>query len=210
MSGRTRSVVLAGACSLAVAVAVVAGAGSAGQPAGAAEVAVPLATTVDPADAQTFAVLDRAVSMQDAVPAVEDDGLTGGSFTQDFGANLGLARAVAGLPAGAAWVVPGNGSVCLIADASYGSTAAPDGGAMCSADATAAGGYLEFTTGHMGTDSSVAGLVPNGVDAVQIQLADGSQQSVAVHDNVYLASLSEDLVAVSFTLPDGQAVEVTN
>ncbi|MGA2471494.1 MAG: hypothetical protein ABSG64_12510 [Solirubrobacteraceae bacterium] len=201
---------VAGLCIVVSGGSVALGAGAAGSAPTAYPASVPLASAVDTADANTFAVLDVGVGSQDAVPATETEGLAAGGFTQMFGGNLSLARQATGFQAGGAWVVPGDGAVCLIADPKYGTADQPDGAAMCSADAGAAGGYLEFTTGTLGTDTSVAGLVPNGVGSVQLQLADGSLETLPVHDNVYMSTLSENLSAVTFVLPTGQTVDLTS
>jgi hypothetical protein len=117
--------------------------------------------TVDGTDAATFSLLDRPLSASDAVPAIESGEVKGTPFVGSFGANLALSREATGFSTGGAWVVPGDGSVCLIADPSYSpgvsSAAGLSGGATCQFDADAVSGQLTLTGATMhdlGTSSS--------------------------------------------------------
>jgi hypothetical protein len=171
-----------------------------------------IATAVDATDANTFAVLARPTGAGDAVPSVETQGLTSGSFTSYFGANLLLARRASGFANGGAWVVPGNSAVCLIADPAYANgvtDASLAGAAACASDSRAASGGLEFTAGSIRDAGvqTIAGLVPNGVDAVTVHLAGGSVISETVHDNVYMGTVVGDVSSVTYTY-EGAAVSV--
>jgi hypothetical protein len=166
----------------------------------------PLATSVEPADQSAFGILRRAVAPSDAVPASASATLGADGFAGMFGANLALAREVTGLGAlGLAWVVPGDGSICLIDEGNVAGIDDAFGGSACEADAGATTGQLEtvaFSANAPGT-LLVAGVVPDGVTSVQLDLASGGADSVTVHDNVYMAEVQGAAPAVEFTAPGG-------
>lgn len=172
-----------------------------------------VAQTVDAADASSFGVLARPVAASDSVPSIESAGLGDGSFAGVFGGNLALARQASGFDAGGAWVVPGAGSVCLIADPTYTAgvttTAHLLGGAVCAGDRAAIAGEMEFT-GYAATKNpghtTIAGLVSDGVMAVSVSLKDGTVQTLPVHDNVYMANLNGTPAAIAFVNGNGTRV----
>jgi hypothetical protein len=167
--------------------------------------------TVDGTDAATFSLLDRPLSASDAVPAIESGEVKGTPFVGSFGANLALSREATGFSTGGAWVVPGDGSVCLIADPSYSpgvsSAAGLSGGATCQFDADAVSGQLTLTgaTMHDPGHFQLAGLVPNGVATVAVTEATGATVVLPVHDNVYMADLTQPAASVTF-VAGGQTV----
>jgi hypothetical protein len=132
----------------------------------------PLATVVPPAQAAAFAILRRPAGAADAVPP----SLLPAQLVGVYGADATLARRIGGSSAAlAAWVVPGNGSLCLVADS----------GSVCGPDAALITHGLYMESGGAGTPGtqSVVGLVPDGVDAVTLTLADGSRRLVDVVAN---------------------------
>jgi hypothetical protein len=167
----------------------------------------PLASTVDPADQAAFGILRRAVSAGDAVSAAQAQAASSDSFSGMFGANVALARRANGLGAlGDAWVVPGDGSICLIAEGNVGAVDDALGGAACEADAGATVGQLEMVAASEGAPGTllVVGVVPDGVASVSLTLADGTTQTLSVNDNVYMAEVQGGASPeVDFAGPDG-------
>jgi hypothetical protein len=170
----------------------------------------PLATAPDATARAMFGVL-RQASASPLPPSVTA-GLSGGVFTGIYGANLALARQATGLAPGAAWVVPGDGSVCLIAASTTETSGAPVdetlGGASCGDDTDAASGNVQFVGGSrkFPGEQYVAGLVPDGVDTVTISTANGTIDTVPVNDNVYMDTVAGAVSTVTFSGPNGQVV----
>jgi hypothetical protein len=156
-----------------------------------------LANGADARDLSAFAILRRPPAESDQIPAQSPVALSGAS-----GANLGLARRAQGLGEGRAWVVPGNGTVCLIAEWPQRHT----GGANCVPDAAALAGQL---VGASGTASApgiefIAGLVPDGVGAVTLHLRGRAVTSAPVHEGVYMIALAGSASSITYAGPHGQ------
>jgi len=75
-----------------------------------------LATSPSSSDLASLGILRRAHTSADQLPSDLADQVAQGAFTGSFGANVSLARRASGLSSGAAWVVPGDGSECLVAN----------------------------------------------------------------------------------------------
>jgi hypothetical protein len=153
------------------------------------------AQTIAPDQSAGLAILRRPRDASDVMPAAMVAGLTV-SPADANGPNPALSRRAQGLTDGAAWVVPGDGMICLVTD----------GGGTCQPDASVADGKWPVMTGGSSKApgmTAVAGLVPDGVDQVVLTLGDGSTQTIAVHENVYLATVHGGLRSVSYTGPDG-------
>lgn len=139
------------------------------------------------------------------------------------GVNPALSRQAAGIPSGSAWVLPGNGKICLIAENAQGlamtakemspgsTTLQPvgripgaNGATGCTDDATAATGWSAGASESGDAPGLVytAGLVPDGVHQVTIHTASGAI-SVPVHENVYVAEVIGWPSTVSFKGPAG-------
>jgi hypothetical protein len=155
-----------------------------------------IASAPDPADLASFGILRRPQAAEDQVPLGLPVALSGAS-----GANLQLARRAPSHGDGQAWVVPGRGSMCLISSW----PAEHSGGANCVPDAAARGGELvtESASGSAPGSEFIAGLVPDGVGTVTVQLAGGATLTLTVRENVYIAAISGDVAAVSFVGPRG-------
>ena len=155
-----------------------------------------LATMPDRADRAAFAILRRAPTAADQIPLPTPIALSGAS-----GANLGQARRAAGSGGAQAWVVPGRGSVCLIAAW----PAQHAGGAGCVPDATATAGelVLESASRLAPGREFIAGLVPDRVSSVTVTLAGGGQRTAPVRENVYLLAIAGSAEAVTFEGPHG-------
>lgn len=134
-----------------------------------------LAPVVPPKQAAAFAILRRSATATDALPV----SMLPEPFVRMYGANPALARRVQGLPQGVeAWLVPGNGSLCVVTS----------GGASCGRDAALDKYGLAIESGSGSGPQSIAGVVPDGVRSVTITLANGSQQDANVVDNGYAAT----------------------
>jgi hypothetical protein len=156
-----------------------------------------LANGADSRDLAAFAILRRQQSESDQIPTQSPVALSGAS-----GANLGLARRAQGLGEDRAWVVPGKGTVCLIAEWPRRHA----GGANCVPDAAAAAGAL---VGASGTASApgiefIAGLVPDGVQTVSFHLRGRGVTSAAVREGVYMIALAGSASSVTYAGPHGQ------
>jgi len=156
-----------------------------------------LASGADARDLASFAILRRPQTEADQIPSQSPVALSGAS-----GANLGLARRAQGLSEGRAWVVPGLGTLCLIADWPE----RHSGGANCVPDSAAAAGQL---AGSSGTASApgiefIAGLAPDGVREVTLHLRGSAVTIVPVHENVYLIALAGAATSITFAGPHGQ------
>jgi hypothetical protein len=156
---------------------------------------------VDAAEASAFGVMRRPLASSDVVPI---DQLI--SFSASSGANPSLARRVLpgapqGQVSGAAWLVPGDGKVCLI---SISRSSRALGGAGCLIDEAAITGKLivESTSTEAGGGALVAGLVPDGVPTVTLT-SGGRTWSVPVKENVYMAEVSGWVSNASFVGPAG-------
>jgi hypothetical protein len=152
-----------------------------------------LASVVPTRQAAAFAILRRPATASDALPA----SILPEQFVRIYGANAALARRVQGLPQGVeAWLVPGNGSLCLVAN----------GGVSCGPDATLIKYGLAVESGSGSGPQSVTGVVPDGVTSVTITLANGSQQDATVVDNGYAATAdgSSSITRFALRTPAGQ------
>jgi hypothetical protein len=158
----------------------------------------PAATADQSAD---LAILRRPRVASDALPGSPS------SWTNDpadgsSGANPALSRSAQGLPAGAAWLIPGDGMICF--DARF---PIAGGGGTCQDDATVdTGRVLIFGYNQSAPNLlGLAGIVPDGVGTVTVTAPDGTTQSVTVHENVYLAEipLQPGTFSVAFNGPNG-------
>jgi hypothetical protein len=152
-----------------------------------------LVSVVPPPQAAAFAILRRPATASDALPA----SMLPDQFIHIYGANPDLARRVQGLPQGAeAWLVPGNGSLCLVTN----------GGASCGPDATLIKYGLAVESGARSEAQSVTGVVPDGVTSVTMTLANGSQQDTPAVDNGYAATADgpSPIARLALNTPAGQ------
>lgn len=185
------TVVLAGATTVGIALATSDSSNSAPPESGA-----PYATSPDAVAEHDFGILRRDQNGEDAIPAAASVMFSGAS-----GANEHLARRAKGFSEGEAWVVPGRGSVCLIADW----PAAHNGGATCASDEPAIDGRLvsESSNRHSPGAVFVAGLVPDGISRVTVNLANGGSQAADVHENVYMIKTEGSVASVTVSTPSG-------
>jgi hypothetical protein len=165
-------------------------------------------TAITAAQSADLAILRRPRVATDTLPGSPsswtDDPADGSS-----GANPALSRSAQGLPAGAAWLIPGDGMICF--DARF---PIPGGGGTCQDNATVnAGRMMIFGSNQLAPDMlGIAGVVPDGVDSVTVTAPDGSTQSIPIHENVYLAEIHSQpgTFSVSFTGPNGPVTLTAN
>lgn len=98
------------------------------------------------------------------------------------------------------WVAPkDDGSQCLLVylptDQTLGST--------CAFPVQAVAGQFLITMSRTGTDAEIYGLMPDGVDTVTVTLADGSDATLPVVENAYMAQFDQPTVSLSWTDADG-------
>ncbi|HEY4895887.1 MAG TPA: hypothetical protein VII01_07335 [Solirubrobacteraceae bacterium] len=162
-------------------------------------------------------ILRRPRGPADALPATPAASVTQSPMAAS-GVNLSLSRRVSGIGSGAAWVIPGNNTICLIADnaqalamaSRYPSATSRVPGASgvtsCAPTSSAAKGWSAGTSGTSESRTTVftAGIVPDGVNSVTISVDGGQPILLPVHENVYAAEVQGWPSLVSFTTPAGQ------
>ena len=154
------------------------------------------AASIEPALAAGVALMRRAQTEADAIPASLPV-----VFSQASGANLALARRVADGEGAEAWIVPGNGSTCILAQVRQYRI----GGAVCTTTAAALAGELnvQSASAQLPGAELVAGMTPDGVESVTMSLADGSTVSAPVRENIYLALIHGAVDSMSAAGPQG-------
>ncbi len=156
---------------------------------------------IPPEQSADLGILRRPRVASDALSAQQISELTN-SPTAANGPNPALSRQAQGLTDGSAWVIPGDGMICFEYDAT---PVGGGGGGTCQPDTAITNSDWPVMTGGSGPGSptSVAGLVPDGVSQVALKLGDGSTMTVAVHENVYLATVHGGVASVTYTGPNG-------
>jgi hypothetical protein len=156
-----------------------------------------LATTPSAADVRTFALLRRPRGEGDEIPQSMPIALSGAS-----GANLDLSRRAAGAGEQGVWVIPGRGSLCVLA--SWPARGA--GGATCVPERDALAGQLfVVAAGERAPGTTfIAGLLPDGVTAVTVHLTSGGSLRVPVRANVYRAAIGAATGSISYAGPRGE------
>jgi len=184
---------------------------------------VPPAAAITPAQGADLGILRRPRVASDALLPWDAFSATHTPMAAN-GVNPSLSRRAEGFPSGAAWVIPGNGTICLIADNAQGlemvseqlapgsTTPSPApripgaGGATgCTTDSSAAKGWSAGTSGTRESPGMIftAGIVPDGVAAVTVSVTGRGSLSLPVHENVYMAEVHGWPSSVSFTGPAG-------
>ncbi|MDO8186298.1 hypothetical protein Q5424_14380 [Conexibacter sp. JD483] len=123
-----------------------------------------------------------------------------------------LARAGAGAtgdevpeqPDTTVWVVPNqDGSQCLLVYQATDQSL----GYNCAYPSDAVSARMVMTVSRTGQDAEIYGVVPDGVDSVTVELADGSTVDLPVTDNGYMAQFDQPTASISFV--DGNGDEQT-
>jgi hypothetical protein len=202
---RRRALLLAGLSLILAATGGVALAGAGTSPAGTGAAVPPAseappASAVEPALLDAFALMRRGQTQADVIPASVQP-----AFSQASGANPALARRVSDGAGTEAWLVPGNGSACILARA----PAYAIGGAVCVPTASARAGELDVqgASSQLPGGELVAGVVPDGVESVTLHLADGSSLEAPVREGVYLALVRGAVTSIAASGP-GVAIAV--
>lgn len=155
---------------------------------------------IAPDQLSQLGIFRRPRVASDVLPAAEAQALTN-SPSAASGVNVELSRSAQGLTTGVAWLIPGDGMICF----AYGDSPV-GGGGTCQPDAVVTAGQLVETSGGSTVPGTtvVAGVVPDGVSQVTLNLANGDATSVSVHENVYLTTISgTSLTSVTFVGPNG-------
>ncbi len=185
---------------------------------------VPPTVAIAPGQAAELGILRRPRVASDALLPWDAFSMTHTPMAAN-GVNPSLSRRAEGFPSGGAWVIPGNGTICLITDNARGLAMAseqlapgsttpvsvariPGAGGVtgCTTDSSAAKGWL---AGISGTHESrgvifTAGMVPDGVAAVTVSVAGRGSLLLPVHENVFMAEVHGRPSSVSFTGPAGR------
>jgi hypothetical protein len=154
-----------------------------------------LAPGPDQIDYAMLSILRRPQQPGDALPT--EPNRDQDPIARSTGENPALARKVSFGSLGDAWVIPADGGVCLQSD-----------GGGCDNDYDGHPPYIQLLGGgidHPGV-YHITGLVPDGVNTVQLHLADGTTDTVTVNENVYMANITVGITSTTFSLPDGTAV----
>jgi hypothetical protein len=94
------------------------------------------------------------------------------------------------------WVIPNeDGSQCLLVYHAEDQSA----GYNCAYPSDAVSARMVMTVSRTGQDAEIYGVVPDGVDTVTVELADGSSVDLPVVDNGYMARFDRPTDGVSFT-----------
>jgi hypothetical protein len=113
-------------------------------------------------------------------------------------ANPDLSQNALTTPSGATvWVVPGNGSLCLVSSA---------GTDMCNTTEAGQAGYVAGVEPVGLSGYRVQGMAPDGVTSTTLELADGTTQRTDVQANVYAFEIpgdGSDIRAVSWSDANG-------
>jgi hypothetical protein len=158
----------------------------------------PEATAIDSAATSAFSILRRAQGNADAIPTNIPVAFSGAS-----GANLALARRAPLSDGSDVWIVPGRGSICILAR----EPARGLGGASCQTDKAATEGQLYTASGSRSSNSEfLTGLAPDGVQTVTVIGRDGSKMSVPTSEGVYSTTLQGVAGAVEFDDAAGHVV----
>lgn len=202
MSARAR-VILVSLAVLLTGGIVVYGASADDQPADSVST-VPMLGAVPSSLATEYGVFRRTTTANDSLAKVVS---ADSDYVTQLGLNPRLARRIPTLPGVSTlvWLAPtANGSCLFVQQAD-----AIGPGGSCGTEMTSNPyGSADSYTSRDGSFVDVVGLVGDGVKAVTVVLADGSQTEVPVADNVYVAQLSSAPSEVQLTDPEQGAVTV--
>jgi hypothetical protein len=169
-------------------------------------------------------ILRRARTAVDALPPWNAYAATHSPMAAN-GVNPLLSRRAMGFTEGGAWLIPGNGTICLeTANAAgirqalqtmpAGASASREsahirgavGNTACATNADANRGFSAGTAGSAQDPGVVAtaGIVPDGVESVTVTLSRGDEVKLPVHENVYMGEVRGWPASVSFLGPHGR------
>jgi len=148
--------------------------------------------------AATISILDRPRTAADNLP---DSTAKGFSQAQPGGVNGSLARKAFSTATTDVFVAPGDGFACII-------TTPRDGTSFTECqpvESVKAGTNRPATNVEYDRVTNV-GLVPDGVDSVEVTFADGTQRQQPVAGNVYMieTTVGNQATAVAYDGPNGR------
>jgi hypothetical protein len=146
-------------------------------------------------DQAQFSALD---SPGTAFPSSFAETVGSGPTASEYGLNLSLARPVGA--AGNAWLIPGNGELCLWLT----NTGGKSGGSVCSTTVRALAGELSESRMNEAGEQHVLGVVPDDISSVTL-----GGQSLKVENNGWEATTGQGTTTATITAPNGaKTVEV--
>jgi hypothetical protein len=159
--------------------------------------------TLSRAQASSFAILDRPRDPADALPA-HFVSSQGPALERQNGVNFNLTRAAV-TPGAKVWLMPGAGSMCVMAMA----TSAKLGGFTCGPTAAAAaGGMATGGSRDYPGQTFVSGVVGNGASSVRVTLRGGKQTTLPVVDNAYGGIVNGSQVSAVMHYSSGAAIPI--
>jgi hypothetical protein len=146
---------------------------------------------------QQFGIFRRAKRPDDTLPKDVLITFTAG-LNDRLGTNPALARR---LGTSGAWVVPGDGFICV----------AQSGSAGCGPSSSAASGHFILTTrgeglGLKGDETIVSGLMPDGVSSVNLTTETGKSVQAPVSDNGFDVVAPSRPTSAAFATAQGRRV----
>jgi hypothetical protein len=165
-------------------------------------------TQMTPEQTADLAILRRPRVASDALPTEQAQPLTDSPGLGGEGVNPALSRRAQGFDSGAAWVIPGNdGTICLVTDNAQALTMLSEpqtpnspptrvpganGSAGCATAAVI--NQSGWWAGYGGTADTpgmlfTAGIVPDGVTSVIVNLVGGATIPLPIHDNVFMGEI---------------------
>lgn len=137
--------------------------------------------SVQPAAKQAVALLGRERAAVDALPR---DFAAGIDARADFGMNPRLSRLAIGNATSSVYVIPADGHVCAAL------TVGAGGSTSCAptdrvADGKAGPATVSLEDGRI----AIYGIVPNGVERIEVGVGSGASVAVSVTDNAYYTVL---------------------
>jgi hypothetical protein len=158
------------------------------------------AATADSEAKRAFGVLRRARRAEDEMGPAARGVTDEGSLGRHHNVDPAEARRVAPAARTKVWVAPGDGSICLLNLPSGADGAATS----CTPVDDAENGEGVVTVSYSKDQVDIFGIVPDGVDTVTLELADGTTQRLRVRDNVYFASAAAPSKTITFEDPAGK------
>lgn len=145
--------------------------------------------------AASFPVLDRSPGADDSLPQRVLKGLA--PAIQSVGLAADQSRLALSGNAGDVWLVPGNGTLCMVLQSEGGQA----GGMSCSSIAEAESAGLTSLT-----PNTAVAILPSGSRSISVTHSDGSTTPVAPNSNGAVASTGGATISgMDYTGPDGVA-----
>jgi hypothetical protein len=154
-------------------------------------------TTVEPAAEAAMEALEQVRTAADALPA---DVAEHYDQRAPFGANPGLSRRLIANTTNSVYVVPADDRLCVALTIGQGA------GMTCPLTSEVADGLAGPATASLDGDIAIFGLVPDGVESIDVNTGETDTTQVETTDNAYYTVLPQGAVlrSVSYTGPSGE------